>query len=331
MKFERKRDGKERKNLKTSRQDRFPTTAKQKNLKKGQEYRRLCINPAARQKETQEVALHHGIVSLYYGIAGLQRGIVNELKGVLCGQETMTPHLMRINLIIGGPLKRRAVRNEHYVPRSYMAIATPEEQKKGSRNLQRDFLLEQYRQAWSQRQREANVQMQLLGIGNTVLAGMLIAAISVNDVLVSTVLSAAAIPICFFLYVAYRKQVYFEDLFSENIEAIERQAGGVKHLQYDTYPHKDASLHYVVRYPKKTSLERVIPHTVMYTLLCMYAAAAHLMLYRSGSKLLPQWSIIALVLVILPACYTLTFLLRRPARIGETQTKGSQKEKVSEE
>jgi len=57
--------GTERKNLKTSRQNRFPTTAKQKNLKKGQEYRRLCINPAARQKETQEVALHRGIAAFF--------------------------------------------------------------------------------------------------------------------------------------------------------------------------------------------------------------------------------------------------------------------------
>jgi len=51
-------NGKERKNLETSRQNCFPTTAKQKNLKKGQEYSRICINPAARQKETQEIALH---------------------------------------------------------------------------------------------------------------------------------------------------------------------------------------------------------------------------------------------------------------------------------
>lgn len=190
---------------------------------------------------------------------------------------------------------------------------------KASGDLQRDLLLEQYRQAWTERQREANVQLQLLAIGNTVLGGMMIAAVSVRDVLVSTVLCGAAIPICFFLYVAYRKHVYFEDLFSENIEAIERHVGDVKHVQYDTYPHKEASAHYIVRQPRKGSLERVTPHTVMYVLLLMYAAASHLMLYRFGSKLLPQWVVVPLVVAILPVSYGLTFLLGNPARIGETK------------
>lgn len=61
--------------LKTSRQSHFPTTAKQRNLKKGQEYHRVCINPAARQKETQEIAVHQGIASLHRGIVSLQCGI----------------------------------------------------------------------------------------------------------------------------------------------------------------------------------------------------------------------------------------------------------------
>jgi len=58
------RNEKTSKRVGKSRQNRFPTTAKQKYLKKGQEYRRLCINPAARQKETQEIALHRGKVSV---------------------------------------------------------------------------------------------------------------------------------------------------------------------------------------------------------------------------------------------------------------------------
>ena len=198
-----------------------------------------------------------------------------------------------------------------------------ENEKKKKGDLWRNFVLEQYRQAWVQRQREANVQLQLLAIGNTVLGGILIAGISVKDVLVSTMLSAAAIPVCFFLYVAYRKHVYFEDLFSENIEALERQIGGVKHLQYDTYPHKDSSLHYIVRYPTKIGLERVTPHTVMYTLLFVYMAASHLMLFRFGCKLLPKIYIIPLILIILPVSYSLTLLLRNPARIGEVKTKES--------
>lgn len=82
-------NGKERKNLKTSRQNRFPTTAKQKNLKKGQEHRRLCINPAARQKETQEIALHHDIVRFHRQIAALHLGVVSLHLGIVTGPKAV--------------------------------------------------------------------------------------------------------------------------------------------------------------------------------------------------------------------------------------------------
>jgi hypothetical protein len=204
-----------------------------------------------------------------------------------------------------------------------MAIGNAMQKDKACSELQSRLLLEQYRQAWIQRQREGNVQLQLLAIGNTILGGMLIAAMSVDDILVSALLCGAAIPVCFFLYVAYRKHAYFEDLFSENIEAIERRVGDVKHLQYDTYPHKEASAHYVVRYPKKRGVQMVTSRTVMYVLLLMYAGASHLILYRFASQLLPQWVVFPLVLAILPLSYGLAHLLGNPARIGETKTEES--------
>ena len=55
VEFERIRNAKERKDRKTSRQNRFETIAKQENLKTRQKHRRLCINAEARQKETQEI------------------------------------------------------------------------------------------------------------------------------------------------------------------------------------------------------------------------------------------------------------------------------------
>jgi hypothetical protein len=193
--------------------------------------------------------------------------------------------------------------------------------------ITKEFLLEQYKQAFEQRARDVSLQWQLFGIGNTVLGGILFAALSSQDIMVSTILTGLAIPLCFFIYVAYRKEIYFEDLYSENIEAIEKEVGGLKHIQYDTIPHKELNTYFITRRPKKWSVERVTIHTVMTILLGMYTLASLVLFYVFGSKVISQPIMIFLVICALPFLYVITVIFDNPKRIGETFSKGQLKNK----
>lgn len=183
-------------------------------------------------------------------------------------------------------------------------------------SLYQDFLLEQYRQVHEQRSREVTLQWQLLGIGNTLLAGLIYAALTNSNPTISAILSGIAIPICFYIYVAYRKQVYFEDLFSDNIDAIEREITGLRHVQYDTFPQKEPSLYYIVKKPRKWSVEEISIHTVMTLVFGIFVVLSMALFYFFGSQIVSQPISIGLTFGIVPFFFILTLIVNRNTRIG---------------
>jgi hypothetical protein len=147
--------------------------------------------------------------------------------------------------------------------------------------------------------------------------GVLVAAITTSSITTSLVLSSFAIPICFFLLIAYRKEVYFENIASESIEAIEAN-GGVKHIQYDTFPQKSDAANYVTHYPKRGSMEHMSIHTIMTVLLMTYNLVAAGAFVCSASKSLLFYASIGIAVGAYPVLYCLSLLMNKGNRIGQS-------------
>jgi Na+/melibiose symporter-like transporter len=177
--------------------------------------------------------------------------------------------------------------------------------------------LEQYKQAHAERARCTHQQWQMIGVGNPLVAGVLVAAFASPSLTTSVVLSSFSIPICLFLFIAYRKEVYFENLASENIEAIEAESG-VKHMQYDTFPQKPGATHYVTHHPKRWRVESLSVHTLMTVLLLLYNVVASAAFVHFAGRILSLYASVGIALGAYPSLYGLLLLLNRGERIEQS-------------
>ncbi len=183
--------------------------------------------------------------------------------------------------------------------------------------MKREIQLEQYRRAYSERNRSANQQWQMIGLGNPLIGGVLVAAITAKTVTTSLVLSCLSVPICFFLLVLYRKEVYFENLFSESIEVIETEFE-VKHVQYDTFPQKPKDDHYITTQPGRWQIESISLHTIMTILFLFYnIVAAGSFIYFVGKVLSFAFSV-PTCLLLYPCLYFLSILTNKRRRIEQS-------------
>ena len=183
--------------------------------------------------------------------------------------------------------------------------------------MKQEIQLEQYKQAYAERSRSSHQQWQMIGLGNPLVGGVLVAAIAATSTTTSLLLSCFVVPICFFFLVAYRKEVYFENLSSENIEAIEAEFD-VKHVQYDTFPQNPKDDHYITRQPRRWQIESISLHTIMTILLLFYnIVAAGSFIYFAGKALSFAFSIPA-CLLIYPCLYFLSFLMNKEKRIEQS-------------
>jgi len=157
----------------------------------------------------------------------------------------------------------------------------------------------------------------MIGFGNPLVAGVLVAAFASPTLVTSVVLSSFSIPICLFLLIAYRKEVYFENLASENIEAIEAESG-VKHMQYDTFPQKPSAAHYVTHHPKRWRLESLSVHTLMTVLLIIYNIVATAAFVHFAGRIFSLYASVGIALGAYPSLYGLLLLLNRGERIEQS-------------
>jgi ABC-type multidrug transport system fused ATPase/permease subunit len=188
------------------------------------------------------------------------------------------------------------------------------EQTQKDVTFRQEIILEQYRQAHEQRARDADIQWKVMGLGNTLVGGILIAALTNDNTIVSMFLSFAAIPISFYIYIAYRKGLYFENMYSENIEAMESYIGKLKHVQYDSLPQSDDNKYYVTVKPRKWSVERFSQYTIMTILTASFTLGAMIMFFYFGRYVLLTWALILIIVIIFPFLYFLTMLLNTTTR-----------------
>ena len=175
--------------------------------------------------------------------------------------------------------------------------------------MKENIILEQYKQVHNDRAKSAQHQWQLISYGNAVLGGLLVAAITSKEPETSLFLSGIALPVCFFIFIAYRKYVYFENLASETIEAIEESVDGVLHVQYDTVPQKENDLYYVSRYPKPGRPEQISMHTVMNILFITYNILTLGLFAYFAKGIIPLRILIPIIIIILPVLYLLAFIM----------------------
>jgi hypothetical protein len=183
--------------------------------------------------------------------------------------------------------------------------------------MKEQIQLEQYKQAHAERVRSTHQQWQMIGVGNPLVGGVLVAAFASSSLVTSVVLSSFSIPICFFLLIAYRKEVYFENLASENIEAIEAESG-VKHIQYDTFPQKPDAAHYLTHHPKRWCAESLSIHTLMTILLLIYNVVAVGAFVHFAGRIIVLHTSVGIALVAYPALYALLHLLNGGERIEQS-------------
>lgn len=180
-----------------------------------------------------------------------------------------------------------------------------------------EFTLEQYRQAFEQRARNAGNQWRLLTLGTSALGGLLVFTLSTQDPVIATYLAALAVPLSLFLYIAYRKQVYFEDMYGESIEAIEKSIENMLHVQYDTVPHQPQDTFYITRQPKKFSAEIITLHTVFNVFMFILMLSSALFLYVQLKYLILWQYALAIAVLAHPILYIVVQLLNTTKRIGK--------------
>lgn len=140
-------------------------------------------------------------------------------------------------------------------------------------DLKAKLIIEQYKQLHNDILDSSRIRWQIIGLGSTLLVTLLATANSTLNIASASILSGLAIPISLLLFVAYRKEAYFENLYNETMEEIERRYG-ILHVQRDTLPQKEADLHYLIRLPIKRSLESLSSYTIFLALLLMFHTVA---------------------------------------------------------
>ncbi|KAA3642925.1 MAG: hypothetical protein DWQ07_20600 [Chloroflexi bacterium] len=216
-------------------------------------------------------------------------------------------------------------------------------EKNQKEKIQEQLILEQYRQAHEQRARDSALQFRLLGIGNTIVGGLFLAIFSVNTEIlkvdheaippnifsstdsVSLILSLVAALFAFFFYIAYAKQLFFEDMYSLTIESIESEFD-IKHVQYETYPDgtnpetKDKD-YYVRLHPKKLRPVSISFNTIMVLTFGIYLFLSLLSVMYFGFQYTSDNTFIVVGFLFIPLLYSFTLIMNRIRPRIRNQTK----------
>ncbi len=162
-------------------------------------------------------------------------------------------------------------------------------------DLKGKLVIEQYKQLHNDTLDSSRIRWQIIGLGGTLLVTLLAAAQSTSSLPSASILSGLAIPISLLLFVAYRKEAYFENLYNETMEEIELRYG-VLHVQRDTLPQKEVESHYLTRNPIQGSLESLSSYTILLALLLMFHAVAMVSFLHYFGQMTSTWIALAVAL-----------------------------------